>query len=73
LCRNCLPKHVTEGKIEEMERQGIRCKQLLLTLRKKKILKLREEALDHTVWRTHFGIGYGPLKTDYCLSLSFST
>jgi hypothetical protein len=40
LCRNCLLKHVIEGKIEvgiEMaERQRRRCKQLLITLRKLK-------------------------------------
>jgi hypothetical protein len=23
--------------------------------------KLKEEALDHTVWRTHFSRGYGPV------------
>jgi hypothetical protein len=23
--------------------------------------KLKEEALDHTLWRTHFGRGYGPV------------
>ena len=21
---------------------------------------LKEEALDHSLWKTHFGIGYGP-------------
>jgi hypothetical protein len=24
--------------------------------------KLKEEALDHSLWRTHFGRGYGPAK-----------
>jgi hypothetical protein len=37
--RNCLPKHVTEGKLEGRigmtGRRGRRCKQLLKTLRKR--------------------------------------
>jgi hypothetical protein len=28
---------------------------------KKKYLKLKEEALDRTLWRTRFGRGYGPV------------
>ena len=43
-----------------MGRQGRRHKQLLDDLtEKRRHRKLKEEALDHTVWRTHFGRGYG--------------
>jgi len=65
LCRNCLIKHIIEGKIEgRIEvtgRRGRRCKQLLDDLKEKRgFWKLKDEALDNTVWRTHFGRGYGP-------------
>jgi hypothetical protein len=64
LRRNCLLKHVIEGKIEgriEMtRRRGRRRKQLLDGLKeKRRYWKLKEEALDHTLWRTRFGRGYG--------------
>ena len=43
-----------------MGRRGIRCKQLLDSLKGKRgYCKLKEEALDRTVWRTGFGRGYG--------------
>jgi hypothetical protein len=66
LCRNCLLKHVIEGKIEgriEMTgRRGRRSKQLLDDLKeKKRYWKLQEEALDRTQWRTRFVRGYGPV------------
>jgi hypothetical protein len=39
-----------------------RRKQLLDDLKeKKRYWKLKEEALDHTLWRTRFGRGYGPV------------
>jgi len=28
---------------------------------KRRFLKLKEEALDRTLWRTRFGKGYGPV------------
>jgi hypothetical protein len=62
LRRNCLPKHVIEGKIEgRIESTGRRrSKQLLNDLREKRgYWKLKEEALDRTLWRTRFGRGYG--------------
>jgi hypothetical protein len=64
LRRNCLPKHVIEGKLEgriEMTgRRGRRRKQLLDVLKeKRRYCKLKEEALDRTMWRTRFGRGYG--------------
>jgi hypothetical protein len=60
LRRNCLLKHVIEGKLEgriEMtERLGRRRKQLLDDLKgKRRYCKLKEEALDCTLWRTRFG------------------
>jgi hypothetical protein len=63
---NCLVKHVIEGKLEgrvEMSgRRGRRRKQLLDDLTEKRSYwKLREEALDRTLWRTRFGRGYGPV------------
>jgi hypothetical protein len=66
LRRNCLLKHVIEGKLEgriEMTgRRGRRRKQLLDDLKeKKRYWKLKDEALDHTLWRTRFGRGYGPV------------
>jgi hypothetical protein len=62
LRRNCLLKQVIKGKIKgEME----------VTRRRKKLLDnhkdrrgyshLKEEALDHTMWRTHFRGGFGPV------------
>jgi hypothetical protein len=66
LRRNCLLKQVIEGKLEgriEMTgRRGTRRKQLLDDLKeKRRYWKLKEEALDHTLWRTHFGRGYRPV------------
>jgi hypothetical protein len=66
LCRNCLLKHIIEGKIEErievMGRRGGRCKQLLDDLKEKRgYCKLKEEALDCPLCGTRFGRGYGPL------------
>jgi hypothetical protein len=66
LHRNCLLKHVIEGKLEgriEMTgRQGRTRKQLLDDLKeKRRYWKLKEEAQDCTVWRTCFGRGFGPV------------
>jgi hypothetical protein len=63
LRRNCLLRDVIEGKlegrIEIMGRRGRRCKQLLDDLKeKRRSWKLKEEALDHTLWRPCFGRGY---------------
>jgi hypothetical protein len=66
LRRNCLLKHVIEGKLEGKmeirERRGSKRKQLLDDLKeKRRYWKLKEEALDRTQWRTRFGRGYGPI------------
>jgi hypothetical protein len=51
-----------EGRIEMTGRRGRRRKQLLDDLKeKKRYCKLKEEALDRTLWRTHYGRGYGPV------------
>jgi hypothetical protein len=43
-------------------RRGIRRKQLLDDLKeKRRYRKLKEEAVDHSMWRTRFGGGYGPV------------
>ena len=66
LCRNCLLKLVIEGKIKgEMEmtrRRGRRRKKLLDDLKDRRgCSRLKEEALDRTMWRNHFRGGFGPV------------
>jgi hypothetical protein len=59
-----------EGKMEEMIEvkgsRGIRRRKELLDGLKemKEYRKLKEEAIDRTLWRTGFGRGCGCLKTD---------
>jgi hypothetical protein len=46
----------------KMGRRGRRRKQLLDDLKeKRRYWKMKEEALDRTLWRTRFGRGYGPV------------
>jgi len=60
--RNCLLTYVIEGKIEGTRRRGRRRKHLLDGLaEKKRILQNEMEALDHNLWRTRCGTGYGPV------------
>jgi len=55
LHRNCLLKHGVEGKIEGMRRGGRRHKELMGNLKeRRRDWKLKEEAVDHTPWRTGF-------------------
>jgi hypothetical protein len=62
LHRNCLLKLMIEGKIRGIRRWGRRHKQLLDDLEEeRRYLKLKEEAQDHTLWRTQFGRGLGPV------------
>jgi hypothetical protein len=59
---NCLQKHIIEGKIEGVGRQGKRCKQVLGDLKEMRIYwKLKKGALDCNLWRTHFERGNGPV------------
>ena len=66
LRRNCLLKQVIEGKIKgQMDvtrRRGRRRKKLLDDLKDRRgYFHLKEEALDHTMWRNRFGRGFGPV------------
>jgi hypothetical protein len=62
LRRICFLKHITEGKIEGMGRRERRRKQLQYEVKERReYWKLKEEALDRTVWRTGFGRGCGPV------------
>jgi hypothetical protein len=66
LCRNCLLRHVIEGKIkgriDVTGRRGRRRKRLLDVLKERRgYSHLKEEALDRTMWRAGFGRGFGPV------------
>jgi hypothetical protein len=66
LCRNCLVKQVTEGKIqgriEVTGRRGRRRKKLLDDLGDRRgYCHLKKEALDRIKWRNRFGRGCGPV------------
>jgi hypothetical protein len=51
-----------EGRIEMTGRRGRCSKQLLDDLKeKRKVLEMKEKALDRTLWRTLFGRSYGPV------------
>ena len=68
LRRNCLLKHTNEGKTEERkevtERRDRRSMQLLDDIKKKSgRWKLKEELLDHTLWRTRCRKVYGPVES----------
>jgi hypothetical protein len=74
LRRNCLLKHVIEGKlegrIEVTGRRGRRRKQVLDDLQeKRRYWNWKEETRDLTVWRTRFGRDYGPLVRDYRINV----
>ena len=66
LRRNCLLQQVIAGKIkgqiEVTRRRGRRRKKLLDDLKGRRgYCQLKEEALDRTMWRNHFGRGFGPV------------
>jgi hypothetical protein len=66
LRRNCLLKHVIEGKLQRRKemtsRRGRRRKQLLDDLKEKsRYWELKEEALDRPLWGSRFGWVYGPV------------
>ena len=61
---NCLLKHVIKRKIKLTggRGRGRMRKQLLDDLKETRgYCILKEEALDHTLWRSRFGRGYGPV------------
>ena len=56
LHRNCLLNHVIEGKTEVLGTKSRKNKHLLDELKaKRRYWQLKETALDHILWRTHFG------------------
>jgi len=60
--RNCLLKHVIEGKMERMGGRRRRRKQLLNGFKeKRRTWKFTDEALERTLWRTGLGRGCGPV------------
>jgi hypothetical protein len=66
LHRNCLLQRVIEGRIkggmEVTRRRGRRRKKLLYDLKDRRgYSRLKEEALNRTMWRTRFGRGIGPV------------
>jgi hypothetical protein len=66
LRKNCLLKHVIEGKIqgriETTGRRGRGRKQLLDNLKKARgYWKLKEKELDRALWKIRFGRVYGPV------------
>jgi hypothetical protein len=66
LRRNCLLRHVIEGKIKEglevTGRRGRRRRKLLDDLKERRgYSHLKEEALDRTMWRACLGRGFGPI------------
>jgi hypothetical protein len=66
LRRNCLVKQIIEGKIkgqiEVTRRRGRSRKKLLDDLKNRRgYCQLKEEALDHTMWRNRFGRGFEPV------------
>jgi hypothetical protein len=63
LRRNCLLKHIIEGKISGTRRRGRRRKQLLDDLKEaRRYWQLKEGAQDRIIWRTQFGRGYEPVS-----------
>ena len=66
LRKNCLIKHVIEGRIEVTGRRGRRRKLLLDGPKEnKEYCKLKWEAVDRIMWRIHFGRGYRAVVRDY--------
>jgi hypothetical protein len=57
-----LLKERYKGRIEVTGRQGRRCRKLLDDLKERRgYSHLKEEALDHTMWRARFGRDFGPV------------
>jgi hypothetical protein len=70
LRRNCLLQQVIEGKIkgwiEVKGRRGRRRRMLLYDLKESRgYTHLKEEALDHSMWRSRFGRSFGPVSRHY--------
>jgi hypothetical protein len=62
LRRNCLLQRVTLGKIKGGIEVTGRSRKLLDDLKERKgYSHLKDEALERTMWRAHFGRGFGPV------------
>jgi hypothetical protein len=62
LRRNCLLKHIIEGKLGRTGIRERRRKQMLDNLAEtRRYWKLRQEALDRTLYRSRFGRDCGPV------------
>jgi hypothetical protein len=66
LRRNCLLRHVIDGKLREgievTGRRGRRHRKLLDELKERRgYSHLKKEALDRTMWSSSFGRGFGPV------------
>jgi len=69
LLRNCVLKHVIEGNVDVTGRRGRRHKQLLDYRKEtRRYWKLKELALDRTVWEAGFGRDYGPVARHVMVS-----
>jgi len=65
-CRNCLLQRVIKGKIkggiEVTGRQRRRRRKLLDDLKERRgYSRMKEEALDRTMWKVRFGRSFGPV------------
>ena len=55
LRKNCLLRHVIEGKIEGTGRRGRRHKQLMVDIKElRRCWKLKEKTLARALWRVYF-------------------
>jgi hypothetical protein len=63
LRRKCLLRQIIKGKIKGgIEARGRRRRKLLDELKERKgYPRLKEKALDRTMWRARFGRGFGPV------------
>ena len=73
LRRNCFSKHVTEGKIGERidvrGRRRRRSRKLLDDHKERSgYWKLKQEAVNRSLWRRRFERGYGPVVRDYVIT-----
>jgi hypothetical protein len=57
--RSCLLKHAIKGELKGTRRRKRRSKHLFDDLKEmRQYWNLKQEAVDHTVWRTHLRRGY---------------
>jgi len=59
LRRNCLLKHIIEGKLQGTRRRGRRCLLLNVPKKERSYWTLKRETINSILWRTRCGRGYG--------------